>query len=300
MTHLMDWYPLNTRTRPRPNPGQLIAHQHAVWEVKAVDDLPIFVGDLEGDARDLWLAAGAPDLTTWPLRPYRVHLRWVGGAGSTQLQWIDVPAGTHKTWHVYPTHRWPRCSCCGEPTPCRAELEDRQISAALNRIARLEAIPVGACWACAKPITPRQKWVTYPGGNLDLPGGQQPRFHLRSDCRWQAKRYEERWLAEDPRRERILTYPRCDGILLVHSDGSSECVSGHTPLGNYVTRAPDCRGHDTHDHGTVAACYAPENGYFAKEWTARCSRGCDPRTHEARATPRPRRERPLPPQTYPS
>src|SRR5205085_8291397 len=103
---------------------------------------------------------------------------------------IRVPAGTFTSWHVYQDGRWPQCSCCGEPMPCRAELEDRQVTQSLDRIARLEAIPPGACWACAEPITRRQKVVTYPGENLDLPGGQQPYFHTRGQCRPSAERYE--------------------------------------------------------------------------------------------------------------
>jgi hypothetical protein len=287
------WYPLHTTDYPRPKPGQLIAFRHAVWRVEKVRDLPLSDTD-----RDKWLDAGMPDMATWRRRPYRVDAQWVAGAepkwlGPTQTSGkVDIAADTYMTWHVYEGDRWPQCSCCGEPMPCRAELEDKQITASLNRVAKMEAIPPGACWACAEPITTRQKAVTYSGDNIDLPGGQQPRFHTRSACRSRAKRYEERWLAVDPRRERLLTWPACGGILLVHADGESECVEGRDPLGRDRERVPDCRGHDTHDHGVHVACYVQDD-YFARSWTNRCPRGCEPRNHHGTAL-RPRPERRIP------
>lgn len=287
----MRWHPIRTSDYRRPQPGQLIAFRHAVWRVEKVQDRPLSDAD-----RDKWLDAGMPDLATWR-RPYRVEAQWVAGA---EPEWltpaqtrgkIDVPADTYMTWNVYEGGRWPRCSCCGEPMPCRAELEDQQVTASLNRVARMEAVPPGACWACAEPISTRQKSITYSGDNIDLPGGQQPRFHTRSSCRAFAERYEERWLAADPRRERMLTWPSCGGILLVHANGDSECVEGRDPLGRDTERAPDCRGHDTHNHSVLVSCYAQDD-YFASSWTGRCPRGCDPRDHVG-AAPRPRPERQL-------
>ncbi|WP_327591262.1 hypothetical protein OHA25_61125 (plasmid) [Nonomuraea sp. NBC_00507] len=290
----MRWYPVRTSTEyPRPEPGQLIALRHAVWRVEKVQDLPLSDTD-----RDKWLDAGMPNIATWRRRPYRVRAQWVAGAkpewltaAQTSAQ-MDIPADTYMTWHVYEGGRWPQCSCCGEPMPCWAELEDEQITASLNRVAKMEAIPPGACWACAEPITTRQKSITYPGDNLDLPGGQEPRFHIRSRCRSFAERYEEQWLAADPRRQRLLTWPSCGGILLVHADGDSECVVGRDPLGRDREPVPDCRGHDTHDHSVSVACYVRDD-YFAGFWTDRCPRGCDPRNHPG-AAPRRRPERRFP------
>jgi hypothetical protein len=291
------WYPVRTSSKARPEPGQLIAHQHAVWRVTTVEDTPLTDTD-----RDVWLDWGMPDLATWHGRPYRMDVEWVAGAEpawftdghrSTSGR-INVLGGSFPSWHVYEGGRWPQCSCCGEPMPCRAELQDRQVTASLNEVTRLEAIPPGACWACSEPITTRQGSVTYPGDNLDLPGGQQPRFHTRGKCRPTAERYEERWLTTDPRRERILTWPRCEGILVVHADGSTECVSGRTPVGTDCVSQPDCRGHLTHDHSTRRACYVQDNWLDPAEWgDACCPRGCRREGHVgAHPAPRPKRRAP--------
>lgn len=269
------WYALTTSTESRLRPGQLIAHDHAVWRVVAVED-----ADLTDADRDEWLDQGMPDLESWHGRPYTLTLDWVGGAcppwAETGVQsrrgTITAPAGAYLSWNVYPGERWPQCSCCGEPMPCRAELEDRQVTAGLDRIAKLEAIPPGACWACNEPITGRQQAITYPGDNVDLPGGQQPTFHTgRRHCLPSAHAYEERWLAADPSRARILTWPPCNGSLIVHADGSSECFGG----------SRDCHGHSTHDHMLVSACYTQSHG---------CGRGCSREGHPGcRPTPRPER-----------
>lgn len=271
------WLPLRTTGKHRPQTGNLIAYRHAVWRVAKVEDLPVSDAD-----REVWLKHGMPDLGTWPDRPYLVIVDWVGGA---QPSWnrdgdmrkhgtITIPAGAYVWWRVYPSDRWPQCSCCGEPMPCRAELEDQQVTASLDRIARMEAVRPGACWACSALITPRQKAVTYPGENLDLPGGQQVHFHTRRACVRVAHEYEERWVAADPRRERILTWPACSGSLVVHGDGSSECFGG----------VLECRGHATHDHRHMLACYTQSHG---------CPRECPREDHPGtRPAPRPARREP--------
>lgn len=295
-----DWYPLGTeRCYGRPQAGQLLAYKHSVWRVANVDDVLLDDAD-----REAWLKRGMPDLESWRERPYRIGLDWIGGARPPWAKsdsddrkhgTLDIPAGAYSTWNVYATGRWPQCSCCGEPMPCRAELEDDQVAAGLDRIAKLEAILAGACWACQEPITKRQKSVTYPGDNIDLPGGQQPYFHTRQHCRGSAEMYERKWIAADPRRERILTWPKCEGILVVHADGSSDCVPGRSPLGGEECASqPDCEGHLTHDHGTIRACYVHENYMCSSEWGRdRCPRGCDPASrHGTRVLSRPERRQP--------
>lgn len=295
-----NWYPLHTRHQNRPDASQLVAYQHAVWRIVKVEDALLSETD-----REKWLDCGMPDLETWQQRPYRVTMDWVGGAkppwtddgDDHKRGTVDIPAAKYFQWDVYAGGRWPQCSCCGEPMPCRAELEDHQVTASLDRVARLESIPPGACWACGEPITTRQKTVTYPGENLDLPGGQQVHFHTRGQCRGSAHDYEERWVASDPRRERILTWPRCEGILVVHADGSSECVPGRAPLGGeYYEPQTDCRGHLTHDHSVHRACYVHEDYFQQGGYEAgRCPRGCDPAEHRGTTTTRrPDRREPSP------
>lgn len=287
------WHPLNTVDRSRPETGQLVAFRHAVWRAVKVENSPLTDND-----RDVWLERGMPDLDRWHQRPYKVTVEWVGGAvpdwaaGGDERKrgTIHIPAGDRQQWNVYPRGRWPQCSCCGEPVPCRADAEDVQVGASLDRIAKLEAIPVGACWSCSEPITRRQKAVYYSGENLYLPGGPQVQFHTRQQCGGSACRYEEKWVAADPRRERILTWPRCGGILAVHGDGSSECLSGRTPLiGTECVSQTGCLGHATHDHGVLMACYGADFG----TGEGGCPRGCSRENHPgAQPAPRPQRREP--------
>ena len=293
------WYPTGTRrTYGTPNVGDLIALRHGVWRVTEARDL-----DLDDRDRQAWIEARMPDLAAWRDRPYGLDLKHVGGA--TPPDWGDsngvtgasVEVHTWNTtwdlWDTYPSGRWPMCSCCGEPMPCRAELEDRQISYSLAVVADRESVLPGCCWACKEPVTHRQDSVTYPGDNLDLPGAPAPVFHTRAACWGSASRYELRWLAADPRRERILTYPKCGGILVVHADGSTECTPGTSPTGAQVETQPDCRGHLTHDHGTMTACYVGGNWYAREGGFPGCPRGCKQDGHPGTRTGRrPKRRTP--------
>lgn len=281
------WYPNRTRTAYDPPPvGSLIAREHAVWRVTAVADLPLSDAD-----REVWLERGMPDLATWRGRPVDISVEYVGGARPDRAEegrpvpsaHMKIPATALacRSWDIYPeSGRWPMCSCCGEPMPCRAELQDREVASGLAKVELHAKKLPGCCWGCGEPITSRQRAVAYPGDNLDLPGGMPVRFHTRQQCGWRAQQYELRWIAEDPRRERILTYPECGGILVVHADGSTECRSGRKPLGGEATSEPDCHGHLTHDHGVQVSCYVGDSYMFDSELELPgCPRGCDPQRH---------------------
>lgn len=268
------WTPLQTQsTLGRPDAGDVIAYEHAAWEITAVNDAA--PTDSE---RDKWVEEGMPD--PWHNRPYIAHLRHLGGvlpnwATADAVPTAQVRVGPGRSrWARYRGSRWPMCSCCGEPMPCRAEVEDREVTKSLREVEKFARIPAGACWACAEPISRRQRSVAYDGDNLDLPGAQSPRFHIRGKCGHWAESYERRWIAVDPRRERLLTYPQCGGILVTHGDGSTECVSGPGIIGQDMVGEPDCRGHLTHDHGAHRACYVGD-AYFApaSEFPG-CPRGC--------------------------
>lgn len=280
------WYPEGTRRETDPEPGQVLAHRHAAWRVISVQEV-----DLTAEEGQEWLACGLPDLGRHYRRPYRIVLEWIGGAEPGGLhEWVAqvdgrqqvafrITANRYRPWNVYPDGRWLQCPCCGEPIPCRRELRDRLVEASAAELTRLMAIPEGACWGCAETITPRQKWIGYPGDNVDLPGGPEARFHTRRQCRTQLLAYEERWLAVDPRRERVYTWPKCDGMLTTHGDGTSECGQGPVwpHAGISGDPHPDCGGHLTHDHGNRQACH--DEG---------CPHGCGPETY-IRLTPRPER-----------
>ncbi len=278
-----------------PEVGRLMVYKQTVWRVVAI----VEAAELDDTARDLWLAEGMPDLATWVCRPYRLEVSYVGGrrpeglkvenripgVDADQIFGVTVKAQPpHRPWQwrVYAGERWPMCSCCGEPMPCDAELQDQMVAAQTFELAQLEAKMPGACWACNEPITVRQKFAEYPGDNLDRPGAEAPRFHLRARCWHAATQYELRWIAADPRNQRVLTYPKCGGWLIVHHDGSSECVDRSASAvvsGLFSPPEPDCRGHDTHDHSGHAACYGE-----------RCDRDC-PREGHPGASPRRRRPR---------
>lgn len=278
------WYPEKTNQHRRPQDGDLVAIGHAVWRVSNVADVP-----LDDDDRDQWLKARMPEIESWPLRPFQADIDHVAGAipswASTEAvvdtAVVTIRVRTNFMWPVYPkSGRWPQCSCCGEPMPCQAELADRQISASMNGIEKWMSRRPGCCWGCGEPITHRQDAVAYEGDNLDLPGGMPVRFHTRrgAGCWEWANAYELRWLAEDPRRERILTYPKCRGTLYVHADGSSTCSTGRMAFGLETTeQAPDCQGHLTHDHSHFAACYFMDNDWLAPnpaELQSKCPKGC--------------------------
>jgi hypothetical protein len=264
--------------RDRPPVGRLVFYADAVWAVTAVEAL-----DLDDDDRDRWLAEGMPDPGTWWAAPYRVDVKHIGGRrphddddgepvdeGSISVHTRHIHSPDFRWW-VYPeSGRWPRCSCCGDPMPCRADREDRYVDAQLAELRRLESVMPGCCWGCREPITRRQHSVVYPGDNLDLPGGPEVAFHTRRGCGWRADQYELRWLAADPSRDRILTWPKCAGRLVVHGDGTSECFGGDV----------DCRGHETHDHADATACYEQTHG---------CPKDCARDGHPG--TWRPRRRR---------
>jgi hypothetical protein len=297
MSRNRTWNPLQTDRRRRPETGNLIALDHAVWRIAAVTDLPFSDTD-----RETWMDVGMPDPATWHGRPYRADVDWVAGVrpdwaltGPVDTASVDIAANNSWSgaqWDVYPpSGRWPQCSCCGEPMPCRAEMEDREVTAGLNLVEKFAKRLPGCCWGCEEPITRRQKSVTYAGDNLDLPGGPEARFHTRADCHYYACRYELRWIAVDPRRERVLTYPKCAGILVVHGDGSSECRSGTSALGGVRESERECRGHLTHDHAAHQACYVGDSYFVQLADMPGCPRGC-PRdeTHPGtRTTPRPPR-----------
>lgn len=273
------WYPLRATLQWRlPDPGQLLAWDHAVWRV--LDVLDRAQADWTDDTLTAWQEQGMPDPATWDQRPVSVGLEWVGGKRPEAMRGdrgtLLSRGGRLTTWHVYDSGRWPQCSCCGEPMPCQAELQDRVADAAMARLDRMQAHLPGHCWGCGEPVTRRQQAVVYAGMNLDLPGGPVVVFHTRRACAVVAMQYEERWLRAEPgqERERILTWPRCPGVLVVHQDGTSECYGG----------LDTCLGARTHDHGNRTACYAQSRG---------CGRECGREGHPGcTATDRvPRRQR---------
>jgi hypothetical protein len=276
-----------------PQVGAIIGWRYGVWcitevTVRADHDLT------DEDVRKL--RGFKPDYRDRH-RPYHVVLAHVSGPllaerpqtlhDGTRTVHLGIPVGSGQRWSVLP-ERYPACSCHGHPWPCQDHDFDQAAAIAAKRMDReLASAQPGVCSGCLEPITTRQKTITYPGESLTVPGAESPRFHLRRDCHYAAEKYEAKWLAVDPRRERILTWPDCGATLIVHHDGTSECAGldlpspfdGLVPRGY---RAEGCGGHSTHDHRSAAACFAATR--------EPCPRGC-PREGHPGAAPRDRQER---------
>lgn len=256
------WFPecAHRSSAFRPEAGWVVALGHSVWEITAVEDIRLNAADRDDLTEwEKWRPG-----VEWKRRPFKATLKWLGGVRPDWLKdgedegTITAHSDSKSiTWNVYDNGRWPQCSCCGEPMPCRAAITDAQVQHGMDKLAHLEAKMPGACWACGEPITTRQKAVTYAGENLDLPGGPTVKFHTRQKCWFSAEAYEERWLAANPGQPRIITYPYCRGTLITHNDGTGECHDGH----------PDCQGHLTHTHGNLSSCRFMDGG---------CPKGCDP------------------------
>lgn len=136
-----EWVPLGAEqsTEP-PHVGDLFADLHAVWHVDRVENpSQLLPADMPA-----WAAAGRPDPSdpgAWDGWPYTVHATWAGGRNivaptlATRVNAVRrIPArgaAQFTVWYCYPTGRWPCCSCCGEPMPCRAEMAERQFAAEL-------------------------------------------------------------------------------------------------------------------------------------------------------------------------
>jgi len=247
------WYPACAQrhaydAEPFPPAGAVVAYDRGVWRVTASRYLTEVEWN-DGD-RERYAALGQRDRKNWRWAPYRVEVEFAGGVLPDAFKRhaeddgmggvLDVHAGSNTEWWVYPHGRWPQCSCCGEPMPCRAELQDLKVDAAMQKMETMGAKMPGCCWGCGEPVTRRHKTVRYAGENLDLPGGPGVVFHIRQSCHYLAVKYETRWLAADTSRRRILTWPKCRGALHWYPDGSNTCKDGE----------PDCQGWVTHNHGS--------------------------------------------------
>lgn len=278
-----DWQPASGQHLDgQPELGQLMGLWYGVWEI--INVYPVEDVDLtDPQRRQLAYWTGA---AREKHRPFGLRLKHVSGpclARTRRLHDGSKVVGIRGEALMFRGHLLPErykvCSCHGDPWPCQDVDRDEHTTLRVRELDKLTGKMAGCCWSCNEPLTTRQKSVTYAGDNLDLPGGPPVRFHLRRQCWHDATRYEERWIAVDPRNERVLTWPACNGILIVHGDGSSECRSS----ANYTSEA-NCLGHLTHDHTTLTACYCAGGGY-------QCGRGCAKQGHPGtRTSPRPPRE----------
>ena len=146
-------------------------------------------------------------------RVYRV-VDVLPGSGQIFLKPDDDPdaegqvvySENRQAWRVLPEH-YAVCSRCRQPMPCGHLREQWRANWELKLARELMSIPEGACWYCRKPISERQKSVTFPGENLKLPGGPPVMFHTRIDeCRRGALDYQEQWVKAGKGRESFLDW----------------------------------------------------------------------------------------------
>lgn len=230
------WYPDGTVSKRRPDVGDLIPHEHAVWRIVEVRDIP------EAD-RDRY--RDCPFVLT--LRPATI----TGDDPRARDHDIHIGRPKWRSWDVYPDEHYPICACCHEPVPCRAEMAKREAERMGERLNRFSQ--AGVCAYCGEVIRPRQKSVTFAGDNLELPGGPPVSFHLRGKphCINGAIQYEKRWVAADPDNRPWRLY--CPGSVVNHNDGTYECSRGAACPGPHVR-------HDSYRACADEECHA--NGGF--------------------------------------
>lgn len=214
--------------------GALIAHDHGVWRYDGRQD--------RGGGEEYAVFSHEAGYCS----PENVNRQGRKGVRILLRQQRDRWTQRARV-NEYPRGRWPQCSCCGEPMPCRADITDLAVAAATIHSEKLETRLPGACWSCGELITRRQWAVRYPGVNLDHPLRHTPEFHARRSCLSDAVQYENRWRAADERRPRLVTWPECDGVLTTHHDQTLTCHS--------------CDVYNA-EHGRASICYGA------------CDRGC--------------------------
>jgi hypothetical protein len=229
------WHPTGTRPKAKPAAGALVAYEHQVWRVVSFTRRP---PELWSDEACAMVARYGPHY-----EPHAIVLRQLDVSDDPKNRGRDLHLESRGyRWDVYPDEHYPVCASCMEPMPCRERTAERESKAAAERMGRFE-MP-GVCPACAKPVSSRQKSMTFPD-NLEVPGGPPVTFHVgRYGCRGSAARYEERWVAADPgRRKAVLS---CRGEVTRHGDGTYEC-----------TAPDDCPGPEAR-HGLYSTCDCPD------------------------------------------
>jgi len=218
-------------TTRRPEPGMLIAIDRKPW---------IVVGTRDVDENSFELIVH---------KPGQLHPHY----GTT------VPA-YYMGWDLLPEH-YAICVSCGELAPCREYEAEEYALRETQKMEELLSIPEGACMACNEPITARQNKITFDGPNLKNPlAPPNPTFHTRLRCMRDAASYEELWVKADPRNTRSLLTLKCDGTVIVHADGTGECIGAEHS---------DCPSIYAHHRGR-GACYMHYHG---------CPKGCQRHNH---------------------
>lgn len=194
-----------------------------------------------------WERAGRPDPEMWPNRERSLIVeppRNPSPDGKDRRGARLFPWWHGQQWFAL-TDPYPVCVDCGLLWPCPCDDRNHEAAKAMAELERLGGILPGCCWGCGEPVTSRQHSIEFDGENLLMPGAAPALFHTshsrkaargssgNQTCRGEAEKYEDQWLAGDPRRTARL---RCPGLLFRHF-GFSECTTG-----------PACPGEDASHH----------------------------------------------------
>lgn len=268
------WRPLGAHPeRKTPPVGSFVAYQHAAWRIVEISDAPVgewtdsdFSGHTESQTFKKPYQGWKPQIVV--LRPAHIT------ADDPRSRDHDLHLRTTTplvTWYVYPNGHYPVCAHCGEPVPCRAQLNDEIAAEQMTRMSRYETSSI--CPACNEPVTKRQASITFEE-NLVVPLGPPVTFHRKSKCIGSAINYEKHWVAAGDRRKPTLF---CPGHLTNHNDGTYDC-----------TEFDICPGSAVQHQGGYAMCRCPD--CWARPWT--WGKGCHPAPNARLNTPqedRPRR-----------
>lgn len=194
------WVPLGASYQwELPDPGVLLALEHAVWRLVEVREVPQV--DWTPQQWEKWVAVERI--------PYVLVVRPVDAPDANQDRHMSL-----RVWktpnnkltiepklYVYPSEHYPVCVVCGEPMPCQEESQrvatEHAVGRAVERVRRFET--PGVCPHCEKPVTERQTKVTFQE-NVYVPLGPPVTFHwhLKDNCRTGACLYEREWIQADP------------------------------------------------------------------------------------------------------
>jgi hypothetical protein len=236
MTLPYKWHPTSTRLEQKPPVGALVAWEHQVWRVVSFTRRP----------PELWREESQRQVQQAGdhYAPYAIVLRPVDAGDDPKDRGRDVHLESRgHYWDVYPDEHYPVCASCLEPLPCRERMAEQVSRKAGEWMARFET--PGICPACEKPVSFRQRSMTF-AENVEIPGGPPVTFHVgRYGCRQGAAEYERSWVAADPDGRRATL--SCPGHVTNHNDGTYECTelaacpgpeARHPSYG--VCRCPDC------------------------------------------------------------
>ena len=200
------WRPalLTTERKNRPEVGDVVAMEYRAWAIVHMSDGAMTseeTADLERRFKP-----GYRDQQ----KPYRVTLRRLHGPiheveNDQQEVAFSVALGAWHSWEVYPEGRVPLCSCCSHPWPCLmvTSAQDAKQQGRLLDEKMAHAQP-GCCYSCGEIISHRQKSVTYPEPNVELPGFPPPTFHLRESCSPMRRYYDRKRAAAFPDAQPVI------------------------------------------------------------------------------------------------